>query len=1683
MQDKRKINNVLTRICILSIIVCSIMFSGTIVASAADVTPSYNVTIDAFPMVGDVRAGNSSVYNITVNNTGNARGNYTLNVSDSDITNFSSVLDNVTMQINNGSSARTILKVSAKTGITVGMVDITTVSIKSVENPIYTKSAQVKTTVNVTKHNPDNKRCADCHADPHKGLGSKLQQSGSIVTSQQQGIVQKAMSSGMSSMATSNVVGNINLIASMGQDWYQQGIFGPSSGNAVQDKGWGWTFFDESPPSGYILPPEKVNQKNNIYALLLDDGNNSNPITGASVTANVTYWIYDGITYTSHVNSVGLVEDADRKGFYNGSFYFYGGTTYDYSNMQGCDGCHAFGTDTQIGYFPGNYTVSISANADNKMMTKTINFDVTPWGCENCHGSGNQHKTAWVNMDSACYVCHSINDLTAMGDAGNPHQDTAHRGINCIDCHTNRGLNSQTFNGVTFINGGMNNAPLPQYNYNTISLNKGTHSNLDCTTCHGDLTLPSLQGGYNPSSYAINGVVNKYDPSFASVQQFLDYYVIDVTGGGPLNISFNWEGTSNLGFYLYPPNFNPRNFTGAPYYDGSTFTNKPEIYANGAPMTGKWILQIYGYNLRSDWIGELQSPINYTVSSTYPVQKKDLPKTPECNSCHNSAVPPSDPAYTKDVIPNWNPGFAHADTNGDGKLDVQCRMCHNSMHNITIKTCQNCHTSAPDKHPIQDPSFSLYTPKQCLGCHGDPHAVSVQGSGDCVSCHDVTVGAITGALINASAMNTTDSIHKDLNKDATLVETANPANKKCWACHGNGSEPTGHPANFKSPATCIDCHAGNNTNFTPSNTILKVSEHYWNGDQIKTQAVSSCYVCHNKSEMLIAANDPDQGLGDINGGINGGNNSTSHYGKKRSDLLLIKDTKQYCDYCHNLTTSPSTSFSDVFLDINNTNIQNHSAYGTNPKCQDCHNTGRIHNASLDFQALTLPNSTFCLTCHGPGGTASIKDKSKHNNTLDCSVCHLDFGKGIHPMKYRNSSGILTLNRADGIKCIDCHESGLYGAPVIGKVRHTNNVQNGSLWDLGRASAFWDGNSTNTECLYCHGNTKHNATAIGKIDMFKGTNTVNVFGNWCGTCHYQNNGQYGTMVSIMSLLVPPEISKHVTYGNYPSGAGDGTPYFNHSLSSYDDNKCKNCHYAGAPTNLTQLMHNVSTGGTSCMGCHPEVDATKLGRHVNVSTSEGAGALSDNDCKTCHFNVLSLGQMVEGYANHSNTYFCQDCHTTAGTGPVKPTDPALIKDGAKHGAGNCENCHIAGDNEQRPLPDAYKYHTNGPKGPANGKNCYSCHYRSDGTGNTPDSATTGLNDHPFNAPGEDHKCNYCHDVYGNTVRPTLTGNGVDGCPDCHSGSSVHNVAHATHQFTSTTTITMSGVTVTPASAPAGTIVNVGATISGGFVQVVKTKYRIMNSAGTVEIRPWADINASFRSRSGTVIGGLDTTGLAAGTYKVQVKGMASGFIGGSGHNEGLLYYPDNGVWTSTTTVTLTVTSCSSPFSDVSCSHWAYPYIMYLYSNGVVSGYPDGTFRPDNTVTRAEFAVMMTRARGLTYTGGLSDFPDVPPSHWAYPYVMAAKQAGIISGYPDGTFRPDNLVSRAEIAVMIRGARGWTYTGGLSDFSDVPPSHWAYPYVMAVKQKGVVSGYPDGTFRPDNSATRAESSVMVKNMMTAP
>ncbi len=174
-----------------------------------------------------------------------------------------------------------------------------------------------------------------------------------------------------------------------------------------------------------------------------------------------------------------------------------------------------------------------------------------------------------------------------------------------------------------------------------------------------------------------------------------------------------------------------------------------------------------------------------------------------------------------------------------------------------------------------------------------------------------------------------------------------------------------------------------------------------------------------------------------------------------------------------------------------------------------------------------------------------------------------------------------------------------------------------------------------------------------------------------------------------------------------------------------------------------------------------------------------------------------------------------------------------------------------------------------------------------------------------------------------------------------------------------------------------------------------------------------------------------------------------------------------------------------SDID-KHWGYRYIDRLVGMGIISGYEDGTFRPDRTISRAEFAAIIAKARGLTLDSQaaltFSDAAAVPG--WARPAVAAAVQAGIINGYEDNTFRPERQITRAELATMIVRAMKISPAASpaltFSDAGDIPA--WARGYVATAVEKGIIAGRPDNTFGAPDSATRAEAATMVIKMLEA-
>jgi uncharacterized protein YkwD len=171
-------------------------------------------------------------------------------------------------------------------------------------------------------------------------------------------------------------------------------------------------------------------------------------------------------------------------------------------------------------------------------------------------------------------------------------------------------------------------------------------------------------------------------------------------------------------------------------------------------------------------------------------------------------------------------------------------------------------------------------------------------------------------------------------------------------------------------------------------------------------------------------------------------------------------------------------------------------------------------------------------------------------------------------------------------------------------------------------------------------------------------------------------------------------------------------------------------------------------------------------------------------------------------------------------------------------------------------------------------------------------------------------------------------------------------------------------------------------------------------------------------------------------------------------------------------------TSAFSDLS-SAWAQEEISNLVDAEILSGYPDGSFKPDNSMTRAEFAKMVVSAFSSP-SQALASFRDVSPDFWAAPYIAQAQAKGWVNGYPDGNFAPQENVTRAQVLAALVRIAGWPeelWTQG------VAPSGWASSQVAAAWSHGVLrtsDPYLDLTVAfADLSASRQEVAAFMQRV----
>lgn len=205
------------------------------------------------------------------------------------------------------------------------------------------------------------------------------------------------------------------------------------------------------------------------------------------------------------------------------------------------------------------------------------------------------------------------------------------------------------------------------------------------------------------------------------------------------------------------------------------------------------------------------------------------------------------------------------------------------------------------------------------------------------------------------------------------------------------------------------------------------------------------------------------------------------------------------------------------------------------------------------------------------------------------------------------------------------------------------------------------------------------------------------------------------------------------------------------------------------------------------------------------------------------------------------------------------------------------------------------------------------------------------------------------------------------------------------------------------------------------------------------------------------------------------------------------------TSTTTPPTTTTLPTEPgpggqldpglpdFTDVAVGDWFFDDLTLVYALGVVRGSDNGTFRPYQQVSRAQFAAFLARAflpELLDRGPSVPTFADVPATFWGYTEIEAAVEAGLVRGTGDGTrFSPNSPITRAQMAAMLCRAVGLdeqtmaaAAPAEMRVFPDVPQDYWAAADIAAAHAVGLVSGGSDGRFRPEETTKRAHAATVI-------
>ena len=300
--------------------------------------------------------------------------------------------------------------------------------------------------------------------------------------------------------------------------------------------------------------------------------------------------------------------------------------------------------------------------------------------------------------------------------------------------------------------------------------------------------------------------------------------------------------------------------------------------------------------------------------------------------------------------------------------------------------------------------------------------------------------------------------------------------------------------------------------------------------------------------------------------------------------------------------------------------------------------------------------------------------------------------------------------------------------------------------------------------------------------------------------------------------------------------------------------------------------------------------------------------------------------------------------------------------------------------------------------------------------------------------------------------------------------------------------------------------------GTGTLLRMKFRAIES-GTAEVsmndivgsytnEDGVSVTLAFNANSGSVnIGGGgsiddDTTETTTSTETTTVSSGSSGGSGGSGGSSSGTTETTTSESENESTTEAVIGGADGEtdivvvsFSDVEDNFWGRSYITELASKGVVNGYPDGTFRPNDNVKRADFLIMLLKGMGVDISNstGTDNFTDVEAGAYYANACAIAKEMGIATGNPDGSFAPNSFITRQDMMILAKKALenklGSEITGDdsvLDQFSDRGEiSAYAVESLAAMVQQGIVSGMGDGIAPKDNT-TRAQAAVIISKIM---